>query len=126
LVLLHAVVARTAASHVGRGGSKPCFDVQPGDRVAITVVDVDTFGLPAGKNPYDSGRAGTCGFGFDVSKGEVLVTKDVRNVSANGECLGAIAQVDGFGGWTWTLATDNSNSETATSSILFVVDLKRL
>lgn len=49
------------------GELKPCFDVQPGDRIAITVVDVDTWDLPgAMKNFYDSGSPGECGFGFDI------------------------------------------------------------
>ena len=101
------------------GGSKPCYDVQPGDRIAVTVVDVDSFDIPAGKpNPYDSGSPGTCGFGFDVSKGQVLVAKDIRNVSANGACLGPIAEFEPFGEWTWTLPAENLNTDTAPQDIL--------
>lgn len=101
------------------GGSKPCFDVQPGDWLAITVVDVDTFDIPAGtRNPYDAGTPGTCGFGFDISKGQVLVAKDVRNVSANGQCLGPIAEFEPFGEWTWTLPAENLNTDTAPQNVL--------
>lgn len=91
-----------------------CFGLHVGDRVAITVVD--TYEVPGEGISYDAGRADICGFGFDISQGQVLVATDVNNLlGADGSCKGAIAQFEPFGGWTWTL---NGNQFTGAQLIL--------
>jgi hypothetical protein len=96
---------------VACGNPPPCYGVHVGDRFAITVVD--TYSEPVGRESYDAGRADICGFGFDVSQGEVLTATDAENIpTSDGACTGPIARFAPFGSWTWTLeGTQTSGSQ---------------
>jgi hypothetical protein len=76
-----------------------CFDIHPGDRIAITVVEIYQ------KNPYTT--TFPCGFGFDLTQGLMLVSTDLGNPDSHGEgatCNSAAVRIDPFAGWTWTPA----------------------
>jgi hypothetical protein len=82
--------------------------------VAITIVD--TYAVPGTGVSYDAGEADVCGFGFDLSQGQVLVATDAQNVTADdASCKGAIAELAPSGGWTWTL----SGTQSTASRFLF-------
>jgi|CZKU01.1.fsa_nt_gi hypothetical protein len=110
-----------SAGASGCGEPPLCYGVKVGDRIAITVVD--TYAVPGDHTSYDAGRSDICGFGFDISKGQVLVITVVQNVlDGTGACRGAIARFEPFGAWTWTLgsvegtnAADILNGEYITS-----------
>jgi hypothetical protein len=88
-----AVTWATAAC----GGTPDCFDIHPGNRVAITVNALDY--TPA------NAPSGACGFGFDISNGLVLVATDLGNpdtFSEGATCNSAAVAIEPFGGWTWT------------------------
>ena len=79
------------------GGTSDCFDVHPGNRVAITVNALDY--TPA------TAPSGACGFGFDMTQGLVLVATDLGNPDNSSEgpsCGSAIVAIAPFGAWTWT------------------------
>jgi hypothetical protein len=88
-----------------QGNPPPCFGINVGDKIAITVVD--TLVVPADNiDSYDSGMSGICGFGLDLSQGSVLqatVTATVDDGSL-GSCAVGVAQYQPFSGWTWTLS----------------------
>jgi hypothetical protein len=103
--VLPCVVAGLSASACW-GDSSPCFGVTVGDRIAVTVVDTFVGAL----GPYDSGRAGVCGFGLDVTQGLVLQATVVSNPpNPRNSCHVGIARYQPFAGWTWTLSVDLSS-----------------
>ena len=72
----------------------PCYGLNKGDRVAITVLF-----------PYeDTGSPKTCGFGVDLDQGTVLVaTVGVVKPDPVDTCAPLVPQYAPFGSWTWTL-----------------------
>jgi hypothetical protein len=84
----------------GCSGVDPCDNLHVGDQFAITIVDA-----PDGGSFYD------CGFGFDLSQGQILEAT-VVDQSTNGQfCKGSIATIAPFGAWTWTLTSTNPDSD---------------
>jgi hypothetical protein len=81
-----------------------CFDIHPGNRIAITVVEVYE------TNPY------TTQFpcpGFDLTPGLTLVATDLGNPEGHGEgdtCNAAAVRIDPFADWTWTPASTSTGS----------------
>ena len=73
-----------------------CFDIQPGNRIAITVN-----GLPSA--PFSSDE---CGFGFDMTQGLTLVAVDLGNPdtssASDSSCNAAAVAIEPFADWTWT------------------------
>jgi hypothetical protein len=78
---------------------EPCYGLGPGSKLTITVVE-----------PYDqnshfkltpAASAPGCGFGFDVSQGQVLQATVVDNEGTM-DCKIAKIAVAPFGDWTWT------------------------
>ena len=86
----------------GCSGDDTCDNLHVGDQVAITIVDaIDA----------DGGSFYNCGFGFDLSQGQILEAT-VVDQSANGQfCKGSIATIAPFGTWTWTLTSTTPESD---------------
>jgi hypothetical protein len=75
-----------------------CFAIDPGNRIAITVVAVYEDGLYATEFPCQD---------FDITPGMMLIATDLGNPNGHGEqdsCDSAAVGIDPFGGWTWTPA----------------------
>jgi hypothetical protein len=89
-----AVTGATAAC----GSTPDCFDIHPGDRVAITVNDLDYTPTTA--------PSGACGFGFDITQGLTLVATDLENPDTSSlegsTCNPAGVAIEPFGAWTWS------------------------
>jgi hypothetical protein len=92
-------------------GPSACLGVHVGDRIAITIEDT------LGADSNDAGPANVCGFGFDVSQGQVLQATIVSTtVDAGGLCAVPHAQIASFGAWTWTfISGDGGGGDTVLS-----------
>ncbi len=79
----------------------PCYGVNTGDKIAVTVVDsYDGNSNYAHVGPvYDH-----CDFGFDLSQGQVLQTTVVGTAANDDVCTVAMVTVAPFANWTWTPA----------------------
>ncbi len=86
-------------------GHGPCLGLKLGDQVQVTVVDIEDVG---GTN-YDGGDPSTCGFGFDLSKGQVLIATVATTVAGKTDnCTTAAATFNPFGGWMWNFDASKS------------------
>jgi hypothetical protein len=102
LCSVQAVAVTIVASALScQSNQNPCYGLNSGDRVAITVL-----------YPYeDTGSAKTCGFGVDLDQGTVLVaTVGVVKPDPVDTCAPLVAQYAPFGTWTWMLRPSNAGS----------------
>jgi hypothetical protein len=98
-------VCALACAVAACNGTPDCFGIHPGNRIAITVVDVYE------KSPYTA--AFPCA-GFDITPGQTLLATDLGNPSGNGEadtCNSAAVRIDPFAGWTWAPARMSTGSD---------------
>jgi hypothetical protein len=82
-----------------------CFGIHPGDRIAITVVEVYE------TNPYTTDTP--CA-GFDITPGLTLIATDLANPAGQGEadtCNSAAVRIDPPAAWTWTPTTNSTGSD---------------
>lgn len=108
-----AMTLRLTATACGLGACAPTgsqWDLKPGDRVAVTVVEPYDGNSHYPINPGDYPAAPGCGFGFDVQQGQVLAATVVSVTNPEPQCA-QIAQVSiaPFGSWTWTIAGNDAS-----------------
>jgi len=86
-----AVTWATAAC----GSTPDCFDIHPGNRVAITIVAV--------YENYPYVTQFPC-VGFDITQGLTLIATDLGNPGtySEGTCNSAAVAIEPFAAWTWT------------------------
>jgi hypothetical protein len=84
----------------------PCYGVHVGDKIAITIVDFyDRQSTYLVLGPYASF---TCGFGFDLVKGQELTATvvDSRADVNSDACTVGIIEIAPFQNWTWAPAAE--------------------
>jgi hypothetical protein len=104
-----ALVAAVLISVVacGQVQTRPCFGLQRGDRIELTVIEPYD---PTSHYPYAASySASSCELGFDLADGQVLeaTVVDMRS-DDTADCQTGIAQMGPVGGWTWQLASQQS------------------
>jgi hypothetical protein len=95
---LVALLVIASATGCGPHGSQPCYGVQAGDRLSITVVEQYDSTTHYGPSVYE--QPAGCGFGLDVVQGQVLTATAVAGASGT-DCSVATPVFDPAAAWSW-------------------------